>query len=323
MKLPNFQITAARPAAFRKAVIFCCDGGYLPFALHAASRVAALCPDRDFDICIVDEAPPTLPESLAGVGIRACGMDTQGIFLNRQRDRRRNASAFYRMALPVALRADYDRILYLDADIHVQRGAFSALLDVDLGPAPLAAVLDNQQWRTPNLKPDEWKIFDLPRAPYFNSGVLLMNVESWNAQDITAKAVHFLLENWDRLPRNDQAVLNCVLHRNWVQLSPVWNWQYSVKSRLFEAMVTANIIHFIGSKKPWKAPAGTFPPRFAVELFTFLDERMPGHGIARPALEGPQPMSRSMRSMLALHLWERRVTQRYFDKFDNELSVVT
>lgn len=104
----------------RKAVIFCCDHGYRPYALAAAVRIAQLHPRRDFDICICDAKTFEIPASLAAFGLLAIPLDPGAVFQDFRLDDRRSESAYYRLMLPARLGDSYDRILYLDTDIHVQ-----------------------------------------------------------------------------------------------------------------------------------------------------------------------------------------------------------
>ena len=72
-------LEASAAAASDRAVVFACDGRYLPYALFAAERIALLHPRRDFDICLcaLDEALE-VPKTLAGLGLRVCRIDTGG-----------------------------------------------------------------------------------------------------------------------------------------------------------------------------------------------------------------------------------------------------
>ena len=63
----------------------------------------------------------------------------------------------------------------------MQGGDFAALLGVDLGARVLGAVRDNMQWRTPSRRPEQFRRLRLPASPYFNAGVLLIDVERFNA----------------------------------------------------------------------------------------------------------------------------------------------
>ena len=303
----------------RKAVAFCCDDNYLPYALFAACQIAELHPERDFDICICDTEPPVIPVSLAHYGIRSVGIASEKSLVEFELDARRTQSAYYRLLLPRHLGNDYERILYLDADIFVQGGDISELLEIDLRGRAVGAVRDNQQWRTPDRMPHEFRDFGLTNAPYLNSGLLLIDVPTWNAKGLTEQMLAFGELHAEQLRRHDQTLINCVLHGDWTELCPTWNWQYSRAARFYEAMICANIVHFIGPTKPWNAPKGALPPRFAKALGLFLEQNYP----ERPKIQvhsGPAPGSRTMLSMLLRHLVNRRKMARYLARFPTDLT---
>lgn len=308
-----------RPASARSAVVFCCDENYLPYALFAANQIIRQHPDGDFDVCLCHTDKLALPKSLAPLGIRVVTIDTNDMFDGFGLDARRTASTYLRLALPDAFSGEYDRILYLDSDIFVQGGDIAALLNVDLAAHPVAAVRDNMQWRTPNRLIPEFKQFGIPNAPYFNAGIMLIDVQSWQRQKVLDDALTFGASNAGTMPRNDQTLLNVVLHKNWAELSPVWNWQYSEKARLFEPMVGANILHFIGPRKPWTDTEGELPPMFLNALSDFLTRHMPKHALSKRALP-PLMKSGLMRRMLLRHLISLSKMQNYLRRFPTDLT---
>ncbi len=200
-------LEASRPATARKAVAFCCDDRYLPYASFAADQLARISPDRDFDILICPSHPLTLPKVLEDHGVRLCRIDTGGAFAGLHLASRFTESVYLRLALPYALAADYDRLLYLDCDLFIEGGDFSALLDLDLRGHAVGAVRDNIQWRWPARKPRQFKIFGWPTAPYFNSGVMLMDCAAYAAQDIVSRCVALGRKEKDRLIGHDQTVV--------------------------------------------------------------------------------------------------------------------
>lgn len=308
-----------QPTSSRRAVAFCCDENYLAYALFAADQIARQHPDRDFDICICHTGPLAIPDRLAVHGFRVITLDTKGIFDGFGLDARRTEATYLRLALPDALAGDYDRILYLDSDIFVQGGDISSLLDTGLGAHPAGAIRDNMQWRTPTRMPPEFKRFDLSNAPYFNAGIMLIDVAEWQGQQVLEKALAFGTANAGQMLRNDQTLLNVVLHRNWAEMSPVWNWQYSAQARLYEPMLNAHIVHFIGSRKPWADPEGELPPRFSSALGRFVEAHLPGHP---PITVGQPPALNTglMRKMLLRHLLNLSKTQRYLRRFPTDLT---
>lgn len=303
-----------------KAIAFCCDDRYRPFALFAAAQIVALHPDRDFDICLCDATEPVIPDTLRHLGLRAVALEPGDTFAGFALDDRRSESAYYRLLLPRRLGAEYARILYLDADVFIQDGDFSQLLDVPLSN-PVAAVRDNPQWRTPRRMPKEFRTAGLPNAPYFNSGVLLIDIPLWQKHQVEERAIAYGASCNGRLRRHDQTLLNIVLHRDWTEMSPVWNWQYSKAARLHEAVVGANVVHFIGPQKPWNAPHNALPARFAAAMTCFLREHFPERTIGRTSTHMPVD-NKLMVSMLLRHLVNGRRMTRYLSRFPNRYSVI-
>ncbi|MCV2878880.1 glycosyltransferase family 8 protein [Sedimentimonas flavescens] len=317
----DFKHKVSGPATSRSAVVFCCDDGYLPYALHAANQISQMHPNRDFDLCVVSYEAITIPEGLRSVRLRTCTVDAEAFFALFPTKSRHGATAYARLLVPSIFQNDYDRILYLDSDIHIQSCNLSGLLRANLDNRAIAAVRDNPQWRTPTRKPSEFKKFDLPNAPYFNSGVLLIDVRNWQKEDILGQSAKIGRTRFSDLERHDQTLLNVIFHRKWAELSPVWNWQYSASARLHEAVFGANIIHFIGPVKPWNAPPGVLPPRFGRELANFCAVHFPERKITVPT--GTRPGSSLMFKMLLRHMINRKKMERYLARFPTELIVAS
>lgn len=320
----TISLRSSKPAASDHAIVFACDGNYLGFALHAAEQIARLAPARDFDICICSAgADPAVKPALADRNIRTCRVDTGDIFRGLYVDARRTDAAYLRLALPAAFAGQYRRLLYLDADIFVQRGDFAALLRLGLGGHAVAAVRDNSQWRTPTRRPDQFRLEGLANAPYFNSGVLLIDVEAWTAGNVLERCLAFGARSRGGMKRLDQDLLNCVLHGDWAELSPAWNWQYTWASRLFEAMEDANIVHFIGPRKPWNHDGGEFPLRFRRAYRAFLAAHLQDAPPIGPDGVPPHRNRRFLRRMLVKHLLSTGKLCDYLDRFEDDLSIVT
>lgn len=320
----TLQVTTDRPAAHRKAVMFCCDQNYLVYAAHAAVQIARLHPDRDFDICFCyGERAIALPESLGPYGFRTCHIETGGMFDGLRLDQGKSHDVYLRLALPQAFADDYDRILYLDGDIFVQGGDFSALLDLEFAPHPLAAVRDNTQWRSPNRRPTQFKRLGLPTARYFNAGVLLMDVARYIEQDLLARCVDLGRTHRDVMIRHDQNLYNAVLQGGWAELSPSWNWQYTWSSRLFAEMRNPNLLHFIGKAKPWRDPQGELAPRYGQAMRGFSARHFPNVDFPDRLAPPLDPAASKTRKTLIKHLLAARATARYLAPFTDDKTVLT
>nr|MBV6630667.1 FkbM family methyltransferase [Oceanococcus sp. HetDA_MAG_MS8] len=173
------------------------------------------------------------------------------------RTQRFGLSAWYRVLLPTLL-TNQRRILYVDADTLV-RGDLAALWQVDLGEHLLAAV-------SQPLLPSEFsRVKQLgvstPEA-YFNSGVMLMDLERMRKDGCVDALIDFIKERRAPMPWADQDPLNAVFRGRWLQLEPKWNAMtvlftapysalpYAVK-HINQARQSPRIVHFIGPFKAW------------------------------------------------------------------------
>ena len=283
------ELTSARPAEHGRAVVMVADAEYAPFAACLGASILAAHPARGFDVCLV------MPEGVEPPGVeglrvmRARGKNPfAGSVL---REARRAHVSYLRVLLPSLLARDYERVLYLDADIHLERGDLDSLLGVDLHGEAVGAVRDHKQWRTPGHKPTEFARLGWPNAQYLNSGVLLLDTVRFEAEGLTDRmveaATHPRFERGHTL--YDQSVINVALHGRWTELSPVWNWQYNRASRLAMAHAEPRLVHFIGRRKPWLDTERDLPPRFRARVHAFLARHHPDH----PALAGLDPSSRA------------------------------
>ncbi len=304
-----------------RAVVFAADAGYLPFAAFAAVQLDRLNPGRGFDICLCSPEPAAPPPGLAGWRLRWCRVATGGLFAGLGRDPRRSEAAYLRYALPDAFADDYRRLLYLDADVFVQGGDFDRLLEVDIGRHPLAAVRDNMQWRTPSRRTPSFRRLGLPTAPVFNSGVLLVDVAAWRAADVLGRCLAFGRSHDPATVGLDQDLVNAVLRGDWAELSPVWNWQYTWASRLFETLADAHVVHFIGPRKPWSHDAGELPLRFRRAYRGFLAGHYPEVAVGA---DGVAPMANRgfVGKMLVKHLLSLGKLGAYLDRFPDDLTVI-
>lgn len=102
---------------------------------------------------------------------------------------------------------DLDRILYLDCDIIVNK-SLKKLYNIDIGDYYLAAVLDEASNELSYRLKKENKT---KQVPYFNSGVLLINLKKWRLENIEDKFILILKEKIVNLEAADQDILNIAL----------------------------------------------------------------------------------------------------------------
>jgi lipopolysaccharide biosynthesis glycosyltransferase len=174
--------------------------------------------------------------------------------------------AYFRILLPHLL--DVPRLIYLDCDVLVFRD-LAELFDLELSPGKvLAAVPDSE---TLSLAEDSRTIVDAMELPadgtYFNSGVMLMNLDELRKQRFCQRAMEFL-NTWRADYRFwDQSAINFLLRGRIETLPDCWNWA----SWRFDEQLENNldcVLHYTSSA-PWlcetAGPAQVLFERFAAD----------------------------------------------------------
>ena len=297
------------------AVVMACDEGYLPYAFCLAETIARLHPDRDFDLCVFTPAPADPPAGLAVPDLRVIAPREGNPFLDAQRDARHGMATYLRLLVPSEVAGRYRRVLYLDSDMLPLGGGLDELLGAELHGAALGAVRDNQQWRTPARQVVEFRRATLPAAPYFNAGLLLIDVERFNSERILDRTIALMRSRPDLTMRHDQSLLNLVQYRRWTELSPVWNWQFSWATRFFAGLAEPRLLHFIGPRKPWKDERAELPASYRRVYRDFQQRCYPDHPEIAPAdPDRPAWPDRAVRTFVK-HAVSAERMRRYLQAF--------
>ncbi len=169
------------------------------------------------------------------------------------------ASHWYRIFLPELL-PDLERLIYLDADL-IARRPLSELWSTDLDDNHVAAVTNVFQ-RHEMIRAADLGLPGLDA--YFNSGVMLMDLERLRQDDLASAVLTYARANHDRLAWPEQDALNVVIGSSRVPLHPRWNCMNSVlnfpwsvdtfgRATVAEAERDPAIRHFEGpgANKPW------------------------------------------------------------------------
>jgi lipopolysaccharide biosynthesis glycosyltransferase len=165
-----------------------------------------------------------------------------------------------RLLIPELLPGYVSRAVYLDNDVLVRRD-LSPLFELDLDGASLAAVGDFAVASEPH------PLWGECAEPYFNSGVLVIDVQRWRSAALASRALAQAAAQEPPFPFADQDALNVVVD-DWCELSPEWNvqqgflWRPALTESLSQQRETlydrAGILHFTGASKPWH-PDSTTP----------------------------------------------------------------
>lgn len=258
----------------RKAVVFCVDEAYLPYALFLAQQLHQKEPRRDYDICLVSDRVVQIPDGFDELRLKV-SPPLQSAAYDALKTTHLARSAYLRMWVPQILGQDYDRLIYLDSDIFADAAGLSDLFEIDMKGKAVAAVRDVQQWYRPRRVVKEFVKAGKGYRPYLNSGFLLIDVARYKESQVLERALAIAAAHPDWVPHHDQSLLNLALDGDWLELSPVWNWQWPWKYPLFTDWVGPRLLHFIGQSKPWSDPQGHCPRRFHLSYAAFLTAYFP------------------------------------------------
>jgi lipopolysaccharide biosynthesis glycosyltransferase len=195
-------------------------------------------PDASVEYLRVDTSRTNLP----------CGSDPLMAYLS--------PAMYLRLLVPAALPAEVERVLYLDCDT-LCTNSLAPLFDVDMGGVPLGAVRDPFNRRLldmgglPGLA--DYPELD-PRACYFNSGVLLIDVARWKECEVTERSLAYLARHAHESRYPDQDALNYAVYGNWLRLSHRWNdlMAWRLEPEYGGSLSDSAIIHPAGPVKPWQ-----------------------------------------------------------------------
>jgi lipopolysaccharide biosynthesis glycosyltransferase len=165
---------------------------------------------------------------------------------------------WYRILLPELLH-DVERLLYLDVDT-IAVDTIEPLWATDMSDCYVGAVT-NVLERHEMGRPEQ---LGLRPTQYFNSGVLLMNLELMRRDGCAQALREYALAHRDQLKWPDQDALNVVLGERRVALHPRWNLMNSIRlfdwskellgaTAVAESRARPAIVHFEGPSvnKPW------------------------------------------------------------------------
>ena len=179
-------------------------------------------------------------------------------------------SIYFRLFIDSILSNSIKTVLYLDVDVLVLSDIRELFDTTNLSERVAAAVLDAIISNSSSME------HDIKASHYFNSGMLLINLNEWRRQDIGGKCIEIL--NNRHLSYPDQDALNIaipdpiILPSKWnLQTTAFCAYEYSLlhhrlmviqkgeylnnsylETDLLESMLNPSIVHFTAFK-PWRS----------------------------------------------------------------------
>ncbi|GED22641.1 glycosyltransferase family 8 protein [Halomonas halmophila] len=165
-------------------------------------------------------------------------------------------AAMLRLSMERWLPEDVKRVLYLDCDVLVLDDV-ARLAGIEMHGYAVAAAMNLQ-----NVPQDR---LGIPYTKYFNSGILLVDLDRWKSRGVMASIEQRLNSQSEATWQYpDQDALNLVF-TDWLRLPLRWNMQpYTYpavekkathyvewRHELLEAASNPAVVHFMGPIKPW------------------------------------------------------------------------
>lgn len=163
---------------------------------------------------------------------------------------------------------DLGKVLYIDVDTLVL-GDLAELYSIPLGENLLAAAVGRGTSRADHC----WGVLNYkelgipPETPYFNAGVLIMDLTSWRRENFAKRCMNYAAKYPELCIFWDQTVMNTLLAGGFTHLDQKWNQQFNGPDKAF---TREGILHYCGPDKPWSFTNG-LPDELKDLFFDELD----------------------------------------------------
>ena len=148
---------------------------------------------------------------------------------------------FYRIMIPEIF-PNLDRILYIDGDTLILGQLSEMFNTVFPEDTDVAMVVDKYSWKT--------HIFKLNVKNYFNSGMILFDLNKCRKNNFADKCVRWLHDNPDKAMFPDQDAINTICDGKILRLNNIYNKQFAPNDKIILEKQPV-IIHFLSAVKPW------------------------------------------------------------------------
>lgn len=249
-------------------LLFVIDDAYVEQFKVVLFSIAQQMPQQDFQVYVMQKI---LLEKNAEIGhfVEKLGMVYHPIvvgeeaFAHAPTTDRYPDTIYYRLLAHEFLPAEVDKILYLDADL-ICLNDFRDLYEMEMGNQLYAAASHNEDGRLLDyVNKLRLNNFEMDSS-YFNTGILLMNLEAIRHHVKRQAILDFIDKNRNWLILPDQDVLNGLYADKVIAIpDEIYNYDarysliYHAKSQgkwdLNWVIDHTVFLHFAGRDKPWKS----------------------------------------------------------------------
>ncbi len=219
----------------RTAEVYVIDGGIAP---EHKQQLATCCGSHGVAIRWLEISPSSLS-----------GLPLWG---------RMPVATYYKLLIPELLPSSVSKAVWLDCDV-VVAADLGRLWDTELGSRHALAAQDTAVplVSSRNGVASHRQLGIARESPYFNAGVMVVNLALWRRDEVARQALDYLHRERESVVYWDQEGLNAVLAGRWGVLDPRWNHHAGSGSELRKVPSDwrqAWIVHFTGNLKPWLYP---------------------------------------------------------------------
>jgi lipopolysaccharide biosynthesis glycosyltransferase len=289
---PDFAISLLPPNAqivgSGDVVVLCaCDENYVrPLAVTLLSAGQALAQDSQLQVYILDggvseQSRQMLKETLANLPVTLSWLEPEhNLVSGLKTSHHISHTAYYRLLAARILPASVDKVIYLDCDLVIhsdlselwqhELNGYGCLAVQDIACPYISARLGCSNYRKAcpymaSVNPiPNWQALGLDGTrPYFNSGVMMLNLDYWRQHDVADQLLKCLRDNDRHVWCWDQYALNVVFADNWGELPLIWNqgahtFEYPTPAHspvdfaeFSKLLDQPAITHFTTEFKPW------------------------------------------------------------------------
>jgi lipopolysaccharide biosynthesis glycosyltransferase len=247
----------------KTALVLACDDRFVPFTAVVARRIVRNAQEK-FPITVISDGVSDENKALARKFCPEISfIEAASLFKDRPLPARGTFSraAHLRLFLDDIL-ADFDRAVYLDSDISLLTD-ITPLLGLEPKAAPIIAAHD-----IPLMIEGKYRDRLGISSPYFNSGVMVLDLKAIRAERVFADALQYALDHPERCEFVDQDPLNAVLDGRW----QVLDWRWNAVTWIRDVMPRGPFIRHFARYKPWARKKVGIEKRFVDEWRSDLKE---------------------------------------------------
>lgn len=244
-------------------VVFATDDNYVPYCgVAITSLIANTNRDKNYVVYIMYDKLSSMSiyrlESLTCSNVKVKCINIHSYIQNLKvvEYNHLTIASAYRLIIP-ELFTQYDKIIYLDSDIVVNRD-IAEMYDIEIKDNILGACHgyyreDDDMWMCNHIT----KTLGISLESFFNAGILIINCKQFIQNRVKEKCFDLLSTRKD-LIFMDQCALNIVCKGKVKMICSCWNYEwmflFSNNDEEIQLMDNPAIIHYDGISKPWDRP---------------------------------------------------------------------